>query len=362
MLHKILKERGIKEILPFLPTEWASVRRKYLDILLAEEYGTPLPAPDSVTFEEMPFDYRSFPSLAGKATCRKVIAHTVIGGKEFSFPFMATIPVGEGKFPFFVFNNFSPNIPDKYFPTEEIIDNGFAVLSMFYQDVTTDDRDFSNGLAGIVTPEEAQSDLTLRAPNAPGKIAMWAWANMRLLDYAATNPSLDMSNAAVIGHSRLGKTALLTGALDERFRFVIANNAGCSGDAITRKKQGEHIKDISRMFPFWFCENYKKYADESLLTFDQHMLVATIAPRHFLSGAAVGDGWADPESQLLSCRAASVAWEQLGKKGLVAPDRYAEVGEQFPEGNISYHLRDGLHYLSRYDWNVYMNYIKKNLA
>lgn len=362
MLDQILENRKIEEIPRFTKENWESVRQTYLDVLLREEYGTPLPAPDSVTFEESPLDYRLFPSFAGKADCRKIIAHTVIDGKMFSFPFMATIPTKEGKHPFFVFNNFSPSVPDKYFPTEEIIDNGFAVLSLYYQDVTTDNGDFSNGLAAIVTPEEAQTDLTKRAPTAPGKIAMWAWANMRLLDYAATKESLDMNNAAVIGHSRLGKTALLTGTLDERFRFVIANNAGCSGDAITRQKQGEHIETISRVFPFWFCENYKKYADESLLTFDQHMLVAAVAPRHFLSGAALDDTWADPESQLLSCFAASAAWENLGQKGFVAPDRYAEVGEQFSEGNISYHLRAGLHYLSREDWNIYMDYIKKHLV
>ena len=362
MLKEILKARGIEAITDFRPEEWKAVRANYLDRLLSEEYGTPLPAPTSLTFEEMPLDYRLYPSFAGKAECRQVIAHAELCGRSFSFPFVATIPTKQGKHPFFVFNNFSPNVPDKYFPTEEIIDNGFAVLSVFYQDVTADNGDFANGLAAIVTPEEAQADLTKRAPTAPGKIAMWAWANMRLLDYAATKQSLDMNNAAVIGHSRLGKTALLAGALDERFRFVIANNAGCSGDAITREKQGEHIETITRVFPFWFCENYKKYADESLLTFDQHMLVAAIAPRHFLSGAAAEDTWADPESQLLSCFAASAAWENLGQKGLVAPDRYAEVGEQFSEGNISYHLRAGLHYLSREDWQIYMDYIKKHLA
>ncbi len=361
MLREILKERGVKEICKFSPEEWEKVRETYVNTCLNEEYGAPVPEPTSLRFEELHYDSK-FPHFAGKAVCRKVIAHAEVCGKSFSFPFIATIPSKEGKHPFFVFNNFAPEIPDKYFPAEEIIDNGFAILSVFYQDVTTDNGDFTNGLAAIVTPEEAQADLTKREPNATGKIAMWAWANMRLLDYAATKDCLDMKNAAVIGHSRLGKTALLTGALDTRFRFVIANNAGCSGDAITREKQGERIVNITKNFPYWFCENYKKYIDnEQNLPFDQHMLVASIAPRYFLTGSAVEDVWADPESQLLSCYAASSAWEQLGKKGLIAPDRYAEIGESFNEGNISYHLRSGKHFLSRYDWNVYMDYIKKNL-
>lgn len=360
MLHDILKARGVEELCHFSPEEWEATREKYLNIFINEEYGLPVPEPTSLKFEELPLSIK-FPHFAGKAVCRQVIAHAEVCGKSFSFPFVATIPTTEGKHPFFVLNNFSPNVPDKYFPAEELIDNGFAILSVYYQDVTTDNGDFTNGLAALVTPEEAQADPTKRAPNGTGKIAMWAWANMRLLDYAATKESLDMNNAAVIGHSRLGKTALLTGALDTRFRFVIANNSGCSGDAITREKKGEHIEVITRTFPFWFCENYKKYVDESRLTFDQHMLVATIAPRHFLCGTAVEDVWADPESQLLSCYAATKAWEQLGQNGLIAPDRYAEVGECFTEGEICFHLRSGKHYLSRYDWNVYMDYIKKNL-
>lgn len=362
MLREILKERGVEDICEFSPEDWETTREKYVNLFIEEEYGLPVPEPTSLTFEELPCDAKKFPNFAGKALCRQVIAHAEVCGKSYSFPFMATIPTKKGKYPFFVLNNFRPDVPDKYLPAEEIIDNGFAILSVCYQDVTTDNNDFTNGLAAIVTPEEAQADPAKRAPNATGKIAMWAWANMRLLDYAATKDSLDMSNAAVIGHSRLGKTALLTGALDKRFRFVIANNSGCSGDAITREKKGEHIEVITRAFPFWFCENYKKYAqNEQALPFDQHMLVASIAPRHFLCGTAVDDVWADPESQLLSCYAASRAWEQLGMKGLIAPDRYAEIGESFTEGGICYHLREGKHYLSRYDWNVYMGYIKKNL-
>ena len=254
-------------------------------------------------------------------------------------------------------NNFSPDVPDKYLPAEEIVDNGFAVLSVCYQDVTTDDGDFANGLAALVTPEDAQGDLTKRAPSAPGKIAMWAWANMRVLDYAATKNMLDMNNAAVIGHSRLGKTALLTGALDERFRFVIANNSGCSGDALSRGNKGEQIADIvsQNRFHYWFCKNFFKYAECGYAPFDQHQLLAALAPRNVLIGAANEDAWADPVSQYLSAVAASPAWKAFGKEGLVSPDRLPEVGDIFNNGRISYHLRAGTHYLSRHDWKIYLD-------
>ena len=49
--------------------------------------------------------------------------------------------------------------------------------------------------------------------------------------------------------------------------------------------------------------------------------------------------------------------ENLGVKGFVAPDRLPVVGDDFHEGNICYHLRDGEHYFSRRDWLIYMNII-----
>lgn len=362
MISEILKQRGITPVAKESPEQFEIKRKNWLDHIMNEEYGLPLPPPTSLSFEEEQKSGGAKFFAAGKATLTKVIAHTELCGKKFSFPFYALLPTKPGKYPFFVLNNFSDQTPDKYFPAEEFIDNGFAVLMLHYRDITNDDGDFSDKLAAVVTPPEAQTDPTKRAPNAPGKIAMWAWANMRVLDFAETLACCDMRGAAVAGHSRLGKTALLTGALDERFRFVVVNNAGCSGDAITRGKQGEHIANITKTFPYWFCENYKKYADEDKLTFDQHQLIAAIAPRHFMSGAALEDIWADPESQLLGCHAASGAWESYGLRGLVAPDRYATPGEVFNEGNICYHLREGRHYFSRSDWLVYMDYIRNNMG
>ena len=273
-----------------------------------------------------------------------------LGDKVFSFPFYATIPTDGKKHPFFVNINFSACVPDQYQPTEELIDNGFAVLSFDYRDVTSDNPDFTNGLAGVIYPDGVRKSNT-----GPGKIAMWAWAAQRVMDYAETlTDSLDLNCAIVCGHSRLGKTALLAAATDERFAFAYSNDSGCSGAAITRNKEGETVAEICNRFPYWFCENYKKYMDnEENMPFDQHFLVASIAPRKVLVGSASDDIWADPFSEQLCCFAASAAFE----KGFVCPDRKADLCEEFLAGDIGYHLRKGSHYFSREDWSKLIKFV-----
>ena len=359
MLEQILRQRGVAELADFDAESRAEVMNGYAQLLFDREYGRPLPPPTALSFEKLPLDRYGKVFCAGKATSRRVIAHSVVCGREFSFPFTAVIPTKPGKYPFFVHNNFTDGSPDKYMPTEELVDNGFAVFSLCYTDVTSDSDDFSDGLAGAVL--SGCKTCADRAPDDPGKIAMWAWASMRVMDYCMTLDCLDRENGAIIGHSRLGKTALFTGMSDGRFRYVISSCAGCSGDAITAGKAGEHIADITKNFPYWFCNNYKNYIDESKLDLDQHMLMAQTAPRILMVGSAEDDIWADPDSQMLACRAASKAWENLGLSGFVAPDRLPVPGDNFDDGEICFHLREGLHYLSREDWNIYMASIKKHM-
>jgi len=341
MLKELLQERKV----PVLKS-----REEMLEILLTEEYGFLPPKPDEISFS---IEENFIPNFcAGKANCNKVTINCKIGEKSFSFPCYATIPNDEGKYPFFVHINFRDSVPDRYQPTEEIIDNGFAVLSFCYNDVTKDDTDFTNGLAGILYEDGN------RNPTDAGKLAMWAWAAQRVLDFAETlSDKLDIDHAAVCGHSRLGKTALLAGATDTRFKYVYSNDSGCSGAAITRGKRGEDVEYICNTFPHWFCENYYKYAkNEDKLPFDQHYLIACSAPRFVMVGSAAEDIWADPEMEMLACFGASEAFNE----GFICEDRLPQIDDVFIEGNPGYHLRAGLHYFSRLDWNRFIEFIRKH--
>ncbi|MBE7052908.1 MAG: hypothetical protein E7391_01355 [Ruminococcaceae bacterium] len=343
MLSKILAEKN----LPPLKT-----RDEMINILQKEVYGYLPEKPDEISFEVKENIRKNF--CASKAVLNEIKATVKIGEETFTFPFMASIPTGEGKHPFFVHINFRDQIPDLYMGVEEIIDNGFAVLSFCYKDITSDDNNFTNGLAGVFYKNKK------REGSNPGKIAMWAWTAMRVMDWACTQDNLDKNCAIVCGHSRLGKTALLTGALDERFKFVHSNNSGCCGAAISRGKVGESVEKIIKVFEYWFCDNFKKYANnEDKMPFDQHYLLASIAPRYVNVASAVLDTWADPDSEMLSCVAASKMYEDMGLKGFICENRLPCVGVEYHEGNIGYHLRGGSHYFSREDWIKLIKFINK---
>lgn len=360
MLREIYEKRGLMQIWDCEKLSWEERRKEIVDLLCKEEYGFFPLEHEKVSFEVVEENTRF---CAGKAVIKTIKVTVNFKENAFSFPLYVTLPTAEGKHPFFVHINFRDYVPDMYLPIEEIIDRGFAVISFCYQDITRDDKVVkvigkSNDVdlyeliyGGDASPETMEC----------GKIAFWAWAASRAMDYAETLDCLDFAKSAVIGHSRLGKTALLAGALDERFQYVISNDSGCSGAAISRGKVGESVDRITNVFFYWFCKEYYKYRNpEQEMPFDQHFLLAASAPRKVYVASAVEDTWADPDSEYLSCFAASEVYEKLGIKGFVCPDRLPQVGDVLHEGNIAYHLRSGCHYLSREDWGHYMDYLLKD--
>ncbi len=334
-----------------LPRFDAVSREEAFRLLCTCLYGFPPAQPEETAFRALRTD-DTF--CAGKAVLHRIEATVRQNGKCFTFPFHFVCPKQNVPAPAVVLINFTPAVPDAYLPSEELCDLGLAVASFGYTDVTPDDGDFTSKAGGLLEIDRAD-------PHAPGKIAIWAWAARIVMDYLEMRPEIDRQNVAVAGHSRLGKTALFAAACDTRFRFVFSNESGCAGAALFRRKTGETAADICRVFPFWFCPNFQNFtATDDALPFDQHFLLSLIAPRRVYVASAAEDLWADPQSELRACVAASPAFETLGCRGLVPIGEMPSPGDTLHDGDIGYHLRTGSHYLSREDWQKFIAYMKKH--
>ena len=356
-VYDLLTERKLPSLLTFedgsevkTPSDFEKRRAEIKHILQEKEYGIIPPKPDHMKVE---VDESPIPFAAGLATLRRLKFMFETGEKEFSFQAVSITPKSEGKHPAFVHINFFPEIPNKYQPTEHIINRGYAIFSIYYKDVASDDDDFNSGIAPHLCKSRRRS-------NSTSKIAIWAWAIMRVMDYIQSLDEIDKDNVAVIGHSRLGKTALVAGGFDERFKYVISNDSGMSGAAITRGKIGEDAETITRVFPFWFCPWFINHAKESdKHEFDQHFLTALTVPRHLMVGSAELDTWADPTSEFLGTLAVNEAYAIYGMRGLVHCGEVPMAETDLNEGDSHYHIRRDTHYLSYRDWDSYMTFIDK---
>ena len=95
------------------------------------------------------------------------------------------------------------------------------------------------------------------------------------------------------------------------------------------------------------------------MDFDQHELLALVAPRLLCVASASEDHWCGQPGEWWSAKLASPAWELYGRRGLVA-ERFPAPGEKQQEGSISYHLRPGKHSLDPYDWDRYIDFADKH--
>lgn len=243
-------------------------------------------------------------------------------------------------------------------PVEMILKRGYGLATVYYGDIDPDfDDNFKNGVHPLLHGEHREK----RAPNQCGSIGAWAWGIRMVVSVLRNDADINPEQISIMGHSRLGKTALWAGAQDRRIALVVSNNSGCGGAALSRRQFGERLVHINGNFPHWFSETFRGYNEkEDELPVDQHMLISLVAPRPVYVASAAEDNWADPRGEFLAAKAAEPVYKLLGKGGLGVDDMPAAdtpVGE-----SIGYHLRSGGHDVVEYDWTQYLNFADKHFG
>lgn len=372
-----------------LVKKWEKVRRPEIYKLFENEMFGKIPG--ELKIDEVKVWDDNNNALNGQARRKQIGFYFRRNGKELYFELLMYIPKNVSDFPLFLGYNFYGNHTVSYdpdirltsswlrdnpsfgiihhqateqsrgvrverWPIEKIIQSGCGIATVYYGDVDPDKDSFNDGVHPLLYNENE----TEPAHNEWGAIAAWAWGLSRVMDYFETDTDVDASKVVVFGHSRLGKTALWAGASDSRFAAVISNDSGCGGAAISRRCFGETIARINTVFPHWFCGNFKKYNNrESQLPFDQHMLLALIAPRPLYVASASDDLWADPKGEFLSAIYASPVYQLYGLIGI--PIDEMPENDSPVRGIVNYHVRSGKHNIVWFDWEQYIRFAKTML-
>ena len=187
------------------------------------------------------------------------------------------------------------------------------------------DGSFKDGIAKYISSSR-------RKKSAAGRIAIWAWAAMRAIDYLCNREIVDKGSIAVAGHGISAECALLCGAFDERISCVIANEP--FADDFRSASGREYL----------YCPAFADEPRADVIS----LLVGLCRGKKILIGSACDRAYADNnyESDLL-------------REIDVPCDTDMDEPCMTESATMHYHRRGGGEYFSREDWKYYLDFIEK---
>lgn len=315
--------------------EWPACSRAWRDLTVGMGYGGLPPAPDGIEAETL--CHSSARGLPGGPNLWSYRVHCQGGEGPFSFNVRILFPREGGPFPAIVDGDgcwwyVSDDVAGR------VVENGCALV-MFNRTEMAEDL----GYREVADKTKRSGGLYDLYPGREfGALAAWAWGYHRCVDLLQGLPFIDADRIAITGHSRGGKAALVAGAGDDRIALV-NDNASCAAGSPPFRYVGDggETLDIINAFPSWFGPGLRPFIGrEEEIPFDQHCLLAAVAPRPLLLTFALDDRWSNPEGMVQSAWAAGEVYRFLG-----APD------------DIAFHLRKGGHSHALEDWKVLLDFI-----
>lgn len=315
--------------------EWMACSEAWREMVIDMEYGGMPPGPDSIEIEELNHTAVKIWPEGPKLSSYRL--HCNGGSRPFSFCVKILYPSSPGPFPAIINGDGC-----WWYVTDDIarrvLETGCALV-MFNRTEMADDLrkldppDNIRRVGGIYEVFEGREY---------GALSAWAWGYHRCVDLLQQLDFIRSDQIAVTGHSRGGKAALIAGVTDSRITLVNDNAGSGAGSPVFRYvgDGGETLKCLNA-FPFWFGSGLRPYIDrEGEMPFDQHCLLATVAPRFLLLTYAVDDRWSNPEGLVQSFWAAREVY------------RFLDIPD-----DIAFHLRGGEHSHAPEDWDVLLDFI-----
>jgi hypothetical protein len=310
---------------------WPARRDELRDLVVERMYGGLPPMPQHTT-SVMRCDNRIRGTQLRFLTL-EVRAQLEAG--EIAFPLQLWIPPGEGPFPVVLcgdacWRSLSDDV------VQRITSRGFIAAAFDRTALAADNKEIyrDTGLYRLLP------DATF------GALGPWAWGYHRCVDVLTTLDVVRQDAIAITGHSRGGKTVLLAGATDERIALTNPNASGTGGVAPNHRKaiDAEVVADFFRSGNiFWFGADYAAHRDRDAdFDYEQHWLVASLAPRWLLVTEGHDDRCANPPGAYASLQAARPVFELLG------------VGER-----IGWSYREGGHAHSPEDFEALLAFMER---
>lgn len=332
---------------PLLPTkgkpvktaeDWAGTADFWKDLIVDLEYGGLPPAPETIRLESL--CHARIRRFTDAPEIRSYKIHCLFGEFSFSFTFQLILPNAEDPHPTLIYGDGCwAYMQDTIL--KGALSRGFAI-AVFNRTEMAEDLGYPN-----VPDKFARSGglYELFPDSSFGAVSAWAWGYHRVIDALPQLPEIDLNHLAVTGHSRGGKTTLLAALTDSRIGLINDNASCAAGSALFRYvgDGGESITIFDRL-PSWFGPKIRAYTDNpENLPFDQHCLLACLAPRPTLLTYAADDRWSNPEGMVLAVEAASKVY-----------DLFSEDGKQ---DTLCFHLRSGNHFHDVRDWELLYDFM-----